>query len=84
MHVCRWSKDQAVNYMLNHTALHKSEVENEVDRYITWPGQVYANEFFAIIKFDLLKTESKFNCYNINTFMKKIFYTFYVLRYCDL
>ena len=39
MHSRGWSRDQAVAYMLEHSALMRKNVENEVDRYIAWPGQ---------------------------------------------
>ena len=34
-----WSRDQAIRYLAEHTALSEHEVETEVDRYISWPGQ---------------------------------------------
>jgi uncharacterized protein (DUF885 family) len=34
-----WSRDQAIAYLRDHTALSEHEVETEVDRYISWPGQ---------------------------------------------
>jgi len=34
-----WTRQQAIDYMLEYTALPKHEIETEVDRYITWPGQ---------------------------------------------
>ncbi len=34
-----WTRDQAVDYLASHTALSRHEVETEVDRYISWPGQ---------------------------------------------
>jgi len=34
-----WSRDQAIKYLAEHTALSEHEVETEVDRYISWPGQ---------------------------------------------
>jgi uncharacterized protein (DUF885 family) len=42
LHVLGWSRDQAVEYMLAHTAENRQAVENEVDRYIGWPGQATA------------------------------------------
>ena len=39
IHAKRWSREQAQNYLLENTALSKHEVETEVDRYISWPGQ---------------------------------------------
>ena len=37
-----WSREQAVAYLAAHTALSTREVETEVDRYISWPGQALA------------------------------------------
>ncbi|HEX8690919.1 MAG TPA: DUF885 domain-containing protein [Longimicrobium sp.] len=42
MHVLGWTREQAVDYMLRHTAESRTQVENEVDRYIVWPGQATA------------------------------------------
>lgn len=39
MHIKEWSKQQAINYMLENTALSEHNVRTEVDRYISWPGQ---------------------------------------------
>lgn len=39
MHVLGWSRDQAIEYMLAHTAMSLDEVATEIDRYIIWPGQ---------------------------------------------
>lgn len=39
MHVFGWSRDQALAYMLENTALSEHNVRTEIDRYITWPGQ---------------------------------------------
>jgi uncharacterized protein (DUF885 family) len=42
MHVLGWSRQQAIDYMLAHTAESRQSVENEIDRYIIWPGQATA------------------------------------------
>lgn len=42
MHALGWSRQDAIDFMLAHTALAPNNVENEVDRYITWPGQALA------------------------------------------
>jgi uncharacterized protein (DUF885 family) len=34
-----WTRDQAIAFLAGHTALSQHEVETEVDRYISWPGQ---------------------------------------------
>lgn len=42
MYFDSWSKEKAVNYMMNYTSMTAEIVSNDVDRYITWPGQACA------------------------------------------
>jgi len=42
MHALGWSRDQAVSFMQEHTALSELNIHNEIDRYIAWPGQACA------------------------------------------
>ena len=42
LHVEGWSRTRAIDYMLANTALSRHNVEAEVNRYITWPGQALA------------------------------------------
>lgn len=39
VHHLGWTRAQAIKYLADHTALSQHEVETEVDRYISWPGQ---------------------------------------------
>jgi len=39
IHAKGWTREQAQKYLLENTALSAHEVETEVDRYISWPGQ---------------------------------------------
>lgn len=39
IHSKGWSRDKAINYMKEHTALSEHEINTEIDRYIGWPGQ---------------------------------------------
>jgi uncharacterized protein (DUF885 family) len=39
VHAKGWTRDQALQYMVENTALSRHEIETEVDRYISWPGQ---------------------------------------------
>ncbi|MFL6193676.1 MAG: DUF885 domain-containing protein [Thermoanaerobaculia bacterium] len=39
VHALGWNRQQAIDYLASHTALPLHEVETEVDRYISWPGQ---------------------------------------------
>jgi uncharacterized protein (DUF885 family) len=42
MHAMGWTREQAIDFMVENTALAKNNIVNEVDRYITWPGQALA------------------------------------------
>jgi uncharacterized protein (DUF885 family) len=39
IHAKGWTREQAQAYMHDNTALSDHEIETEVDRYISWPGQ---------------------------------------------
>jgi uncharacterized protein (DUF885 family) len=39
MHALGWTREQAIQFMLANTALSRLNIENEIDRYINWPGQ---------------------------------------------
>jgi uncharacterized protein (DUF885 family) len=42
MHAKNWTRQEAIGFMLENTALAENNITNEVDRYITWPGQALA------------------------------------------
>ena len=42
MHYKDWSRDDAINLFIENTAKSQLDIENEVDRYIAWPGQALA------------------------------------------
>lgn len=42
VHHYGWSREKALDYLASRTALSRHEVETEVDRYISWPGQALA------------------------------------------
>lgn len=39
LHALGWSREKAIQYMLDNTALSHGSVEAQIDRYITWPAQ---------------------------------------------
>jgi uncharacterized protein (DUF885 family) len=39
LHHLGWSRAQAVDFMVEHSPQARNNIENEVDRYIAWPGQ---------------------------------------------
>jgi uncharacterized protein (DUF885 family) len=52
IHSQHWTRERAIQYLKDYTALPEHEIETEVDRYIAWPGQAlsyYLGEM-AIVK----------------------------------
>ncbi|XP_029658148.1 uncharacterized protein LOC115232424 [Octopus sinensis] len=39
IHAMRWSRQKAIDYMNENCPIDSLSISNEVDRYITWPGQ---------------------------------------------
>ncbi|GAB2804055.1 DUF885 family protein [Dyella kyungheensis] len=44
IHHLGWTRQQAIDFMTQNTALSDREIANEVDRYISWPGQALSYE----------------------------------------
>ena len=42
MHAKRWSRDEAIAYMMDKTGMTEAEVTREIERYAVWPGQALA------------------------------------------
>ena len=42
MHALGWTKEEALKFMLENTAMGEHDAATEVARYITWPGQACA------------------------------------------
>ncbi|HMB59434.1 MAG TPA: DUF885 domain-containing protein, partial [Xanthomonadales bacterium] len=42
MHTMGWTRQQAVDYMMNNTAWAEVDIESDINRYIAWPGQANA------------------------------------------
>ena len=42
IHAMGWTRQQAIDYMSERTALSRHEIKTEIDRYISWPGQALA------------------------------------------
>ncbi|SFW76767.1 DUF885 domain-containing protein [Amycolatopsis australiensis] len=39
MHALGWSRQQAIDYLVEHTPMARLEIEAEIDRYAAWPAQ---------------------------------------------
>ncbi len=44
-----WTRDEAIAYLRDNTALSEHEVTTEVDRYISWPGQALSYKLGEIV-----------------------------------
>jgi len=42
MHYMDWTREDAINLFIENSAKSRLDIENEVDRYIAWPGQALA------------------------------------------
>lgn len=42
MHAKKWSREDAISYMLAKTSMTEDEVTREIERYVVWPGQATA------------------------------------------
>ena len=42
MHSLGWSREKAIEYLIDHGQLERGFAEAEIDRYLVWPGQATA------------------------------------------
>jgi uncharacterized protein (DUF885 family) len=56
VHHLGWTRAQAEAYMRQHTALTFTNISNEVDRYIGWPGQALA---YKVGQLEILRLRAK-------------------------
>lgn len=55
IHAMGWTRAEAEDFMQKHTALTEGNIRNEVDRYISWPGQAVAYKIGQLEIFRLRK-----------------------------
>jgi uncharacterized protein (DUF885 family) len=51
-----WTREQAIAYLEENTALPKHEIQTEVDRYISWPAQALS---YKLGEMDILRLRAK-------------------------
>ena len=56
IHALGWSRQQAIDFMTEHTALGVNNIANEVDRYITYAGQALA---YKVGQLELLRLRAE-------------------------
>jgi len=55
VHSKHWTRDQMVQYFHDHTAMDDITIQEEVDRYIAWPGQALAYDMGRLKILELRK-----------------------------
>lgn len=58
IHSKKWTREQAVQYMLENIANPEGDIRSEIDRYIVWPGQATAYKI-GMLKIQELKAKSQ-------------------------
>ena len=58
MHYFGWSREKSIKYFASNTAKSLHDIEVEIDRYISWPGQALAYKI-GELKFKELRRRSK-------------------------
>ncbi len=56
IHAFGWTRQQSIEYLIEHALIEKGFAEAEVDRYITWPGQATA---YKVGEQDILANRAK-------------------------
>jgi uncharacterized protein (DUF885 family) len=56
MHAKGWSRERAMNFLADNTALSLHNVKTEIDRYISWPGQALSYKIGELTIKKLRKT----------------------------
>lgn len=58
IHAKKWTRAEAVDYMMKNTANSEGDIRAEIDRYIVWPGQATAYKI-GMLKITELKEKSE-------------------------
>jgi uncharacterized protein (DUF885 family) len=58
MHSYKWTRDQAIYFFKQNTGKNELDITNEIDRYISWPGQALAYKL-GQVKIQQLREEAE-------------------------
>ncbi|MDG1112624.1 MAG: DUF885 domain-containing protein, partial [Pseudomonadales bacterium] len=74
IHTLGWDRDQAVNYMLNNCGWSRFDIENEINRYISWPGQAnaYMLGMLEIKRLRALAEDQLGDRFDLKTFHRRV------------
>ena len=59
LHYKGWSRQKAIDYFVDNAPRKKLDIVNEVDRYISWPGQALAYKLGQLKMLELRDKASK-------------------------
>ena len=55
IHDKKWTREQAVEYMMENTANSEGDIRAEIDRYIVWPGRAETAYKIGMLKIQELR-----------------------------
>ncbi|MBY0421177.1 MAG: DUF885 domain-containing protein, partial [Parvularculaceae bacterium] len=58
IHAKKWSREQAIDYMVKVEGAHPKEAESEIERYVVWPGQALGYKI-GMLKIQELRSRAK-------------------------
>lgn len=58
MHAMKWSREQAIDYMMENEGAERAGVEAEIERYAVWPGQALGYKL-GMLKIQTLREEAR-------------------------
>jgi len=74
LHTKGWTRQQAVDYMMSNTAWPTVDIENDVNRYISWPGQAtsYMLGMLEIMRLRTLAEEQLGDEFDLSDFHDRV------------
>ncbi len=74
MHAKKWSREEAIVYMIEKTGNTEDEVTREIERYVVWPGQAtaYKTGQLAILKLRKRAEDALGDTFNLRDFHELI------------
>ncbi len=74
MHAKKWSREEAIVYMVANTGMTEDEVTREIERYVVWPGQAtaYKTGQIAILKMRKRAEDTLGDKFNLREFHELI------------
>ncbi|NIA27873.1 MAG: DUF885 family protein, partial [Desulfobulbaceae bacterium] len=74
LHTRGWTRQQAVDYMMSNTAWPSTDIQNDINRYISWPGQAtsYMLGMLEIQRLRALAEEELGDSFDLSAFHDRV------------